>query len=80
MAEYLHVRFEDGTEICVSSTEADFYIEKVAADGITVTGATVCQGCPITDGIDLAAEMGILDFNRSVVDAKLARLEWAVRP
>jgi len=80
MAEYLHIRFEDGTKICVSSTEADFYIEKVTADGIAVTGAAVCQGCHITDGIDLAAEMGILDFNRSVVDAKLARLEWAVRP
>ena len=80
MAEYLHIRFEDGTEICVSSADADFYIEKVAADGIAVTGAAVCQGCPITDGIDLAAEMGILAFNYSVVETKVAYLEMAVGP
>ena len=80
MAEYLHIRFEDGTEICVSPADADFYIEKVAADGIAMTGASVCQGCHITDGIDLAAEMGILDFNNSVVDARLARPEMAVHP
>ena len=80
MAEYLHIRFEDETEICVSPADADFYIEKVAADGIAMTGASVCQGCHITDGIDLAAEMGILDFNNSVVDARLARPEMAVHP
>ena len=80
MAEYLHIRFEDETEICVSPADADFYIEKVAADGIAMTGASVCQGCHITDGIDLAAEMGILDFNYSVVETKVAHLEMAVGP
>ena len=80
MVAYLHVRFEDGTEICVSSAEAGFYIEKYLADNVAFEGASACQGCPITDGVDLAAELGILDFNDSVVDAKLVRLEMAVRP
>ena len=80
MAEYLHICFEDGTEICVLAGEADFIIEKYEADGAACEGAAECEGCPLSEGVDLPVELGVLDFNRSVVDAKLARLEWAVRP
>jgi hypothetical protein len=72
MTKYLHICFEDGTEICVSLTEAEFYIEKYAADGIAVTSGR------LTNGIDLVAEMDILGFDYAVVDARLARLDMAV--
>jgi hypothetical protein len=80
MTKYLHICFEDGTEICVSPTEVEFYIEKYAADGIAMSGAAKCQGCHLSEVADLAEEMGILGFNISVVDARLARLEMAVCP
>ncbi len=50
MPKYLHICFDDGTEICVSLTEAEFYIEKYAADGVAVTSGR------ITNGIDLMTE------------------------
>ena len=71
MPKYLHICFDDGTEICVSLTEAEFYIEKYAADGVAVTSGR------ITNGIDLIAEIDILDFDSSVVDARLAQLDMA---
>ena len=70
MTKYLHICFEDGTEICVSLTEAEFYIEKYAADGIAVTSGR------LTNGIELVAEMD--DY--AVVDARLAQLDMAVHP
>jgi len=79
MADYLHLRFEDGAEICVPAYEADFIIEKYEADGAAFEGAAECAGCPLSKGGDLPVELGVLDFNRSVVEAKLARLESAVR-
>lgn len=75
MSPYLHIEFSDGTVICVPSVAADFYIEKYEADGYEVTGAAECQGCPITDGIDLAAEMRALAEDAAYIEMKLDKLQ-----
>lgn len=43
----LHLHFEDGTQICVPSQEACFYIEKYAADGCALERVCSCVGCSI---------------------------------
>ena len=43
----LHLQFEDGTQICVPLPEADFYIEKYAADGCALAGICACVDCSI---------------------------------
>ena len=56
MADNLHIRFDDGTEICVPESEAGFIIEKYRADGCDVKSMAECDNprCAIRAGINLA--------------------------
>ena len=55
MNSLLHLQFDDGTQICVPSHEACFYIEKFAADGCALERVCSCVDCPTS--------RGGLDFN-----------------
>ena len=59
----LHLHFEDGTQICVPSHEASFYIEKYVADGCALVEIRVCPGCPTS--------RRELDFNEVFTDTHL---------
>ena len=65
MISSLHLQLDDGTLICVPSHEACFYIEKFAADGCALESARECPGCPMSAGINLATELGVLNFDAS---------------
>ena len=47
MISSLHLQFDDGTQVCVPSHEACFYIEKFAADGCALERVCSCVDCSI---------------------------------
>lgn len=71
---YLHLIFDDGTEICVPESDVNDYIAKYKADGYELTGTVECEeGCHLTNDFeDLFALFGVFNATDEFVDAAVA--------
>ncbi|MBC8330424.1 MAG: hypothetical protein H8E28_00435 [Anaerolineae bacterium] len=67
---YLHLIFDDGTEICVPESDVNDYIAKYKADGYELTGTVECEeGCHLTNDFeDLFALFGVFNATDEFVE------------